>query len=43
VQAELTGKDGGPIETADVTEVELARRIAFTLQSGASKSEPTEH
>lgn len=42
VQAELTGKDGGPIETADVTEVELARRIAFALQSGAQKA-PTEH
>jgi hypothetical protein len=43
VQTELTGKDGGPIETADMTEVELARRIAFALQSGAQKSEPTEH
>jgi hypothetical protein len=42
VQAELTGKDGGPIETADMTEVEIARRIAFTLQSGAQKA-PTEH
>jgi hypothetical protein len=43
VQAELTGADGGPIQTADMTEVELARRIAFALQSGAQKSEPTEH
>jgi hypothetical protein len=42
VQAELTGKDGGPIETADLTEVEIARRIAFALQSGAQKA-PTEH
>jgi phage terminase small subunit len=39
---EHTGKDGGPIETADMTEVEIARRIAFTLQSGAQKA-PTEH
>lgn len=34
--------DMPPIQTADVTEVELARRIAFALQSGAQKA-PTEH
>jgi hypothetical protein len=28
---EHTGKDGGPIETADVSERDLARRIAFVL------------
>jgi hypothetical protein len=28
---EHTGKDGGPIETADVSDTELARAIAFTL------------
>ena len=42
VQTELSGKDGGPIETVDLTEVELARRIAFVLQSGAQQQE-TEH
>jgi phage terminase small subunit len=34
-RVEHTGKDGGPIETADMTETELARRIAFALQKGA--------
>ena len=33
VDHELTGKDGGPIETADVTDIEAARRIAFFLES----------
>lgn len=28
---EHTGKDGGPIETADLSDTELARAIAFTL------------
>lgn len=33
---ELTGKDGGPIETKqDISELELARRIAFALEQGA--------
>jgi hypothetical protein len=31
---ELTGKDGGPIETADVSPLELARKIAFALAKG---------
>lgn len=30
---ELTGKDGGPIETSDITGYELARRIAFALSA----------
>lgn len=30
---EMTGKDGGPIETKDVGGYELARRIAFALSS----------
>ncbi len=34
---ELTGKDGGAIETADMSERELARRIAFALAKGARK------
>lgn len=37
-KSELTGKDGGPIETADKTDpVALARRVAFLLASGAAK------
>lgn len=37
IHAEHTGKDGGPIETAEVamTEVERARRIAFILAKAA--------
>jgi hypothetical protein len=34
---EITGKDGGAIETADMSERELARRIAFALAKGARK------
>ena len=32
---EHTGKDGGPIATADFSEVEIARRVAFLLTSAA--------
>lgn len=32
---EHTGKDGGPIETADMTETEVARRIALVLSRAA--------
>lgn len=39
VQTELTGADGGPIQTADISETELARRIAFALQQGANAQE----
>lgn len=31
VTTEVTGKDGGPIETKDVSEVEVARKVAFLL------------
>jgi hypothetical protein len=34
VDHELTGKGGGPIETADATALEVARRVAFILASG---------
>lgn len=37
---EHTGKDGGPIQTEDLTETEIARRIAFTLTKAAR---PTAH
>jgi hypothetical protein len=31
---EVTGKDGGPIETKELSDTEAARRIAFTLAKG---------
>lgn len=31
---ELTGKDGGPIETAEISERDVAQRTAFLLQRG---------
>lgn len=34
---EHTGKDGGPIETADLTDFEKARRIAFYLAQAANQ------
>ena len=34
---EITGKDGGAIETSDMSERELARRIAFALRKGQKK------
>ena len=39
VATELTGRDGGPVETVDVTEREVARRIAFALTQGIDRSE----
>lgn len=33
-RVEHTGKDGGPIETKDLTDNDIARRIAFALQKG---------
>lgn len=34
---EHTGKDGGPIETNDVSDLEAARKIAYLLNSGAEE------
>lgn len=34
VQQEVTGKDGGPIETKDLSDNDVARRIAFALTKG---------
>ncbi len=31
---EHTGKDGGPIETRELSPLELARRVAFALEKG---------
>lgn len=39
-KVEHTGKDGGPIQTEDLTPTEMARRIAFTL---AQATRPTSH
>lgn len=33
---EHTGKDGGPIEVADMSDVERARRVAFALAKAAN-------
>jgi hypothetical protein len=33
ISAEVSGPDGGPIETVELTPAEAARRIAFVLQS----------
>jgi phage terminase small subunit len=38
-RVEHTGRDGGPIETADMTETEIARRIAFALAKGVKAQE----
>lgn len=32
----LTGKDGGPVEVADVSPLELARRLGFILATAAA-------
>lgn len=39
---EHTGKDGGPIEHKDMTDMEVARRIAYLFHS-AEKQEPAQH
>jgi hypothetical protein len=46
VTTEVTGKDGGPIETKDVSDIELARKVAFMLgraigQKDAAKDDVT--
>jgi hypothetical protein len=40
-KSELTGKDGGPIETVDATPTEVARRIAFALMAGKGATDAT--
>lgn len=37
-QHEVTGKDGGPVQVADMTEVEKARRLAFALAKAAEQT-----
>ncbi|RVG08547.1 DNA-packaging protein [Sinorhizobium meliloti] len=43
-KSEITGRDGGPIETKGVSENELARRVAFMLAKGlqATKTDESE-
>lgn len=36
-KVEHTGKDGGPIQTKDVSDIDLARRIAFLLTAGTQE------
>jgi hypothetical protein len=36
---ELVGKDGGPIETSDVSEIEKKRRVAALILKIAGRSE----
>lgn len=38
-KSEITGKNGGAIEMADMSDREIARRIAFTLAKGARSNE----
>lgn len=38
-KTEHTGKDGGPIETSSVSDLELARRIGFFLTKAAKETE----
>lgn len=35
-KSEHTGKDGGPIEVADMSDIERARRVAFALAKAAN-------
>jgi hypothetical protein len=39
ITTEHTGKDGGAIVTADVSETEIARRVAFLLTSAVKKDD----
>lgn len=39
-RVEHTGKDGGPIETKELSESEAARRIAFALSQGLQQQAP---
>lgn len=41
IDTEITGKDGGPIETRDMTESDLAREVAFLLTSAVKQKEAT--
>lgn len=40
---ELTGRDGGPLEWKQVTDLELGRMIAFALESAGRELDETVH
>lgn len=42
ITQELTGKDGGAIETKDLSQNDIARRIAFALAKGMASKEESE-
>ena len=39
VTAEITGADGGPVQTGEMSSLEIARRVAFLLASAAKDQE----
>ncbi len=39
VTAEITGADGGPVQTEEMSSLEIARRVAFLLASAAKDQE----
>ena len=39
VTAEITGADGGPVQTEEMSSLEIARRVAFLLASAANDRE----
>ena len=39
-KAELSGKDGGPIETKDVSDLEGAQRVAYMLGAALMRAKP---
>lgn len=40
---EHTGKDGGPIQTEDISDTDAARRVAFMLRRGAQGEGRKDH
>jgi hypothetical protein len=42
VTTEITGKDGGPIETKDTSDLDLARKVAFMLGRAVGHKEPAD-
>jgi hypothetical protein len=40
IDTELSGKDGGPIQTEELSPNDIARRIAFVLAKGLQTKDP---
>lgn len=40
IDTELTGRDGGPIQTEELSQTDIARRIAYALAQGMKQKEP---